>query len=95
MVYGRPLRNLVGRMVQYLKEGTEAFEDPFPIGGRGLASGLASGRVLNWLSAFTPMQDSAFEDGDLGRPHWCGKRRGCPRGWTGCARSSRSGRRWA
>ncbi|MFP3137827.1 MAG: hypothetical protein RXS42_06310 [Nitrososphaeria archaeon] len=23
------------RMVQYLKDGTEAFDDPFPVGGRG------------------------------------------------------------
>ncbi|MFP3138264.1 MAG: hypothetical protein RXS42_08645 [Nitrososphaeria archaeon] len=32
----------------------------------------------------------------IGRgPRSGGKRRGCPRGWTGRARSSRSGRGWA
>jgi len=41
VVYDRPLRNLMERMVQYVKEGTEAFDDPFPVGGRGLASGRA------------------------------------------------------
>ena len=32
VVYGRPLRNLMSaeRMVQYVKEGTEAFDDLFP-----------------------------------------------------------------
>jgi hypothetical protein len=34
VVYGRPLRNLVERMIQYAKEGTEAFGDPFPVGKR-------------------------------------------------------------
>jgi len=33
-VHDRPLRNLMERMVQYVKEGTEAF-DLFPVGGRG------------------------------------------------------------
>ncbi|MFP3138061.1 MAG: hypothetical protein RXS42_07570 [Nitrososphaeria archaeon] len=39
MVYDRPLRNLMERMVQYLKDRTEAFDDLFPVGGRGLARG--------------------------------------------------------
>jgi len=34
-VHDRPLRNLMERMVQYLKDGTEAFDDPFPVGGCG------------------------------------------------------------
>ncbi|MFP3285275.1 MAG: hypothetical protein RXP27_06100 [Nitrososphaeria archaeon] len=48
----------------------------------------------NWLSVFMSMQDFVFEDGDLGRPP-LGWREGMPRGWTGRARSSRSGRGWA
>ncbi|MCI4461081.1 MAG: hypothetical protein JHC24_02640, partial [Thaumarchaeota archaeon] len=50
-VHDRPLRNLMERMVQYAKEGTEAFDDPFPVGGRRLASGRAFERMHNWLSA--------------------------------------------
>ena len=60
-VYGHPLKNPISaeRMVQYVKEGTEAFD--------GL-SGRALERALNWLSAFMFMQDFAFENGGLGRP---------------------------
>ena len=32
VVYGRPLRNLMERMVQYVKDRTEAFDDLFPVG---------------------------------------------------------------
>jgi len=53
------------RMAQYVKEGTEAFDDPFPAGGRRLASGRAFERALNWLSAFMFMQDFVFENGGL------------------------------
>jgi len=63
VVHGRPLRNLMERMVQYLKEGAEAFDDPFPVGGRRLASGRAFERLRNWLPASTSMQDFVFEDG--------------------------------
>jgi len=68
VVYDRPLRNLMERVVQYIKDRTEAFDDLFPVGGRRLASGRAFERMLNWLSAFTSTQDFVFEDGDLGRP---------------------------
>jgi len=67
-VHDRPLRNLMERMVQYVKKGTEAFDDLFPVGGRRLASGRAFERMHNWLSAFMFMQDFVFENGDLGRP---------------------------
>jgi hypothetical protein len=56
------------RMIQYLKDRTEAFDDLFPARKSGLASGRAFERLRNWLSAFTFMQDFVFEDGDLGRP---------------------------
>jgi hypothetical protein len=82
------------RMVQYLKEGAEAFDDPFPARKSGPSSRRTFERVLNWLSAFTSTQDFALENKDLGSPRSGGRRR-CPRGWTGCARSSRSGRGWA
>jgi len=49
VVYGHPLKNPVERVVQYVKEGTEAFDDPFPAGGRRLASWRAFERVLSWL----------------------------------------------
>jgi len=70
VVYGRPLRDLMSaeRTVQYVKEGTEAFDDLFPVGGRRLASGRAFERALNWLSAFTFMQDFVFDNRDLKRP---------------------------
>jgi len=34
-VHDRPLRNLMERMVQCAKEGTEAFDDPFLVAGAG------------------------------------------------------------
>jgi len=68
VVYGHPLKNPMERVVRYAKEGTEAFDDPFPAGGRRLAFGRALEHVLNWLSAFMFMQDFAFENGGLGRP---------------------------
>jgi len=52
-------------MVQYVKHRTEAFDDLFPVGERKLASGRAFEHVLNWLSAFTLMQDFVFDNGDL------------------------------
>ncbi|MFP3138111.1 MAG: hypothetical protein RXS42_07830 [Nitrososphaeria archaeon] len=73
-VHCRPLRNLVGRMVQYIKDRTEAFDDLFLVGGRGLASGRAFERMRNWISAFMSTQDFVLEDGGLGRP---------PLGWRG------------
>jgi putative transposase len=67
-VHDRPLRNLMERMVQYVKDRTEAFDDLFPAGGRRLGSRRAFERVLNWLSAFMFMQDFVFENGGLPRP---------------------------
>jgi transposase-like protein len=90
-VHDRPLRNLMERMIQCAKEGTEAFDDLFPVGGRGQRSRRALERTHNWLSAFTSMQDFVFEDGDLGRPP-LGWREGMPRWLDGLRRSSRSGR---
>ena len=55
-------------MVQYVKHRTEAFDDLFPVGERKLASGRAFEHVLNWLSAFTLMQDFVFDNRDLKRP---------------------------
>jgi len=56
------------RMVQYVKDRTEAFDDLFPVGGRRLRSRRAFERMLNWLSAFMFMHNFAFENGGLGRP---------------------------
>ncbi len=78
-VYDRPLRNLMERMVQYIKDRTEAFDDLFPVGGRRLAPGRAFERMHNWLSAFMFMQDFAFENGDLGRPPLEWREEGMPR----------------
>jgi len=79
VVYDRHLRNLMERMIQYVKEGTEAFDDPFPVGGRGQRSRRTFERMHNWLSAFTSMQDFVFEDGDLGRPPLVWREEGMPR----------------
>ena len=67
MVYGHPLKSLMSaeRMVQYVKNRTEAFDDLFPVGERRLSSRRAFEHVLNWLSAFMFMQDFIFEDGGL------------------------------
>ncbi len=63
------------RMVQYLKEGTEAFDDLFPVGGRRPSSRRTFERTHNWLSAFTSMHDFVLENGGLGRPRSGGGRR--------------------
>jgi transposase-like protein len=78
VVYDRPLRNLIERMIQCAKEGTEAFDDLFPVGGRRLASGRAFERMRNWLSAFMFMQDFVLENGDLGRPPLVWREEGMP-----------------
>ena len=65
VVYGHPLKNLMERMVQYVKDRTEAFDDLFPVGKRRFTSGRAFEHVLNWLSAFTFMQDFVFDNRDL------------------------------
>ncbi|MFP3285398.1 MAG: hypothetical protein RXP89_05260, partial [Nitrososphaeria archaeon] len=55
--HDRPLRNLMERMVQYVKEGTEAF-DLFPVGGRGPRSRRAFGGLgrppLGWREEGMP-----------------------------------------
>jgi hypothetical protein len=66
-------------VVQYAKEGTEAFDDLFPVGESRLAPGRAFERMHNWLSAFMFMQDFAFENGDLGRPPLMWREEGMPR----------------
>ncbi|MFP3138290.1 MAG: hypothetical protein RXS42_08785 [Nitrososphaeria archaeon] len=94
-VYDRPLRNLMERAVQYVKEGTEAFDDLFPVGGRRPASGRAfsSARITGYHPPHScSCRTSCSRTGIWGGPRWCGGRRGCRGGWTCCARSSRSGR---
>jgi len=56
------------RMVQYVKERTEAFDDPFPARKSRLSSRRTFEHMLNWLSAFMFMQDFVFDNGGLGRP---------------------------
>jgi len=54
-------------MIRYVKEGTDAFDDPFP---DRRAQAEVEGHSRAWetgLPAFMPMQDSALENGDLGR----------------------------
>ena len=68
VVYGHPLKNLMERMVQYVKDRTEAFDDLFPVGGRRLSSRRAFERMLNWLSAFMFMHNFIFENRNLKRP---------------------------
>jgi hypothetical protein len=68
----------MGRVVQCAKEGTEAFDDLFPVGGRRPRSRRTFERVHNWLSAFMFMHDFVFEDGDLGRPPLGWREEGMP-----------------
>jgi len=56
------------RMVQYVKEGTEAFDDLFPARKSRLSSRRAFERVINWLSAFMFMHNFMFDNRDLKRP---------------------------
>jgi len=79
VVHDRPPRNLMERMVQYIKDRTEAFDDLFPVGGRRPSSRRTFERMLNWLSAFMFMQDFVFENGDLGRPPLEWREEGMPR----------------
>jgi hypothetical protein len=67
VVYGRPLRNLMENMIQYAKEGAEAFDDLFPVGERGPSSRRTFESPRNWLSAFMSTHDFVFENGELGR----------------------------
>jgi len=78
VVYGHPLRNLMERMIQYVKDRTEAFDDLFPVGERRLRSRRAFERVINWLSAFMFMHNFVFENGGLGRPPLGWKEEGMP-----------------
>jgi hypothetical protein len=66
------------RVVQCAKEGTEAFDDLFPVGGRRPSLRRTFERMHNWLSAFTSMQDFAFENWDLGRPPLGWREEGMP-----------------
>jgi len=69
------------RMIQYVKDRTEAFDDLFPVGGRRLASGRAFEHMLNWLSAFMFMHNFIFDNRGLEggwRPPLDWRR--CPRG---------------
>jgi len=79
VVYGHPLKNLMERMIQYVKDRTEAFDDLFPARKSRLASGRAFERMLNWLSAFMFMHNFVFENGDLGRPPLVWEEEGMPR----------------
>jgi len=70
VVYGHPLKNLmsVERMVQYVKDRTEAFDGLFLVGKSRLSSRRAFEHMLNWLSAFMFMHNFVFENGGLKRP---------------------------
>jgi len=68
VVYGHPLKNLMERMVQYVKDRTEAFDDLFPARKSRLSSRRAFEHMLNWLSAFMFMHNFIFENRNLKRP---------------------------
>ncbi|MFP3209823.1 MAG: hypothetical protein RXR82_09135 [Nitrososphaeria archaeon] len=67
-VHDRPLRNLMERMVQYVKDRTDAFDDLFPARKSRLSSRRAFEHMLNWLSAFMFMHNFVFENRNLRRP---------------------------
>ncbi len=63
VVYDRPLRNLIERMIQCAKEGTEAFDNPFPSAGRSRGvrgPGEAPARVVGGGDA--PVAERAAPD---------------------------------
>ena len=53
------------RVVQYVKDGTEAFDDSFQVGGRRLESGQAFEHLLNWLLALIYTQVFVLDNRDL------------------------------
>jgi hypothetical protein len=77
IVYDRPLRNLMERMVQYLKEGTEAFDDPFPVAGAGRGRGGHSSACITGCQRSRPCRTSCSRTGIWGGPRSSGGR-GCP-----------------
>jgi len=53
------------RMVQYVKDGTEAFDGLFPVGKRRLRSRSAFESLRSWPSAFMSMRNFASENDGL------------------------------
>ncbi|MFP3208507.1 MAG: DDE-type integrase/transposase/recombinase, partial [Nitrososphaeria archaeon] len=77
VVYDRPLRNLMERMVQYIKDGTEAFDDPFPSAGAGRARGERSSACITGSPRSCSCRTSCSRTGIWGGPRSGGGRRGC------------------
>jgi len=86
VVYGRPLRNPMSaeRMVQYVKDGTEAFDDPFPArpAGAGSRPGAPSSTCPtgSQRSRSCSCTTSCSITGAWGGLRLSGGRRRCPRG---------------
>ncbi|MGC8772582.1 MAG: hypothetical protein ACP5RJ_03850 [Conexivisphaera sp.] len=63
VVHNRPLRNLMERINQYIKEGTESFDDLYPVRGRG----PSFERILSWLSGYKFLRNYVLTNTGLGR----------------------------
>jgi len=67
-VHGRPLRNLMERVVQCAKDGTEAFDDPFPVAGAGRGRGGRSSACITGCQRSRPCRTSRPRTGIWGGP---------------------------
>ncbi|MGC8613279.1 MAG: DDE-type integrase/transposase/recombinase, partial [Conexivisphaera sp.] len=74
VVYDHPLKNLMERINQYLKDRTESFDDLYPM----RRPGHPFERVLSWLSGFKFLRNHCSRTRGWGGRRWSGTRR---RGW--------------
>jgi hypothetical protein len=63
VVYDRPLRNLMERINQYIKDRTEAFDDLYPM----RRPRHPFERVLSWLSGYKFLHNYVLTNTSLGR----------------------------
>jgi hypothetical protein len=76
VVYDRPLRNLMERINQYLKDRTESFDDLYPVRRHR----PSFERVLSWLSGYKFLHNYVLANSDGGGHRWSGVHL---RGWRG------------
>ncbi|MGC8848546.1 MAG: hypothetical protein ACP5QE_06860 [Conexivisphaera sp.] len=74
VVYDHPLKNLMERINQYLKDRTESFDDLYSMRRRG----HPFERVVSWLSGFKFLRNHCSRTRGWGGRRWSGTRR---HGW--------------
>ncbi|MGC9076081.1 MAG: hypothetical protein ACP5HT_02390 [Conexivisphaera sp.] len=71
MVYDHPLKNLMERINQYVKDRTESFDDLYPM----RRPKHPFERVLSWLSGFKFLHNHCSRTPTWGGRRWSGIRR--------------------